>query len=151
MATAPFIPFAPGVNTISAPNKASNFLRSIDIVSGMVRISLYPLAAATNAKAIPVFPLVGSINIVSSLITPASSPASIIATPILSFTLERGLKDSSLTTTSAFEFFVNLFNLTNGVFPIVSVMSFAIPLVNLGILTIFSPSSLYYFNFFQYI
>jgi hypothetical protein len=60
--TAPFIPSAPGVNTSSAPKALSRFLRSILIVSGIVRISLYPLAAATQASPIPVFPLVGMSN-----------------------------------------------------------------------------------------
>ncbi len=35
-----------------APRIASTFRRSIDIVSGIVTFSLYPLAAATKANAI---------------------------------------------------------------------------------------------------
>ncbi len=38
------------------------------IVSGIVRINFNPLAAATNASAMPVLPLVGSIKTVSWLI-----------------------------------------------------------------------------------
>jgi hypothetical protein len=70
LAMAPFMPSAPGVRTSFAPSIASNVRRSSDIVSGIVRISLYPFAAATNASAIPVLPLVGSMIVVS----PASAP-----------------------------------------------------------------------------
>ena len=41
-AMAPFIPSAPGVSTSFAPSMASSVRRSSDIVSGMVRMSLYP-------------------------------------------------------------------------------------------------------------
>ena len=37
---APFMPSAPGVRTICAPNAASSFRRSMLIVSGIVRQSL---------------------------------------------------------------------------------------------------------------
>ena len=39
MAIAPFIPFSAGVSTSSAPSRASILRRSIDIDSGMTRIS----------------------------------------------------------------------------------------------------------------
>ena len=39
LAMAPFMPFSAGVNTSSAPRKASSLRRSIDIDSGMVRMS----------------------------------------------------------------------------------------------------------------
>ncbi len=57
---APFIPSAPGVSTSSAPYARSRLRRSILIVSGITRMALRPLAAATIARPIPVFPLVGS-------------------------------------------------------------------------------------------
>ena len=40
MAMAPFMPFSAGVSTSSAPSRASILRRSIDMLSGMVRISL---------------------------------------------------------------------------------------------------------------
>ncbi|SUQ48816.1 hypothetical protein CNEONATC25_02719 [Clostridium neonatale] len=92
---APFIPSAPGVRTISAPNAATILLLSILIVSGIVRINLRPLAAATKASPIPVFPLVGSIITVSLFILPSLIPFSIIAFATLSLTLPSGLKYSS--------------------------------------------------------
>ena len=64
-AMAPFMPSAPGVRTSFAPSMASSVRRSSDIVSGMVRMSLYPRAAATKARAMPVLPLVGSMITVS--------------------------------------------------------------------------------------
>ena len=50
-----------------------------------------PSAAQTKAKAMPVLPLVGSRMMVSGLIRPAFSAASIIATPMRSLTLWAGL------------------------------------------------------------
>ena len=144
--TAPAIPSDPGVSTISAPYTARSFLLSWDIVSGIVRMSLYPFAAATNASPIPVFPLVGSIRTVSGFISPVSSPYLMSATPTLSFTLLCGLKDSSFTSTSASIPYVSLFSLTRGVFPMVSVMSFATPLVNSGMFrTMFFSSPFFYY------
>ena len=63
---APPIPFGPGVSTISAPNKRNKTLLSLDIVSGIVRMQRYPFAAQTKAKAIPVFPEVGSMTTLSA-------------------------------------------------------------------------------------
>src|ERR1019366_440978 len=62
---APFIPRGPGVRTISAPKASSSTRRSRLMVSGMVRMSLYPFTAATKGSAIPVLPRVGSIRTVS--------------------------------------------------------------------------------------
>ena len=98
---APFMPFGPSVRTTRAPRILSSFLRSIVIVSGMVRMSFRPLAAATKARAMPVLPLVGSIRTVSLLILPLLSASLIIAAPMRSFTLESGLKNSSLSRISA--------------------------------------------------
>jgi hypothetical protein len=82
-----------------------------------------PLAAQTKARAMPVFPLVGSRMMVSPLICPACSAASIIETPMRSFTLLKGLKDSIFTSTVASKPLVTLFNLTSGVLPMVLVRS----------------------------
>jgi len=117
------MPSVPGVKIISAPRAFKSFLLSTVIVSGITSLSLYPRAAHTHASAMPVFPLVGSRIVVPSLILPSLSACSIIARPILSFTLPIGLKDSTLTSTSAFRPFVMRFNLTRGVFPIVQVIS----------------------------
>src|SRR3954453_23142288 len=69
---------------------------------GSVRISSYPFAAHTNASAMPVLPDVASTTVVRpGSISPAASAASIIDTPILSFTLPAGLCDSSLPISSA--------------------------------------------------
>ena len=55
------------------------------------------MAAQTNASAIPVLPLVASTIVVRpGSILPSASAASIIATPMRSFTLPPGFKDSSL-------------------------------------------------------
>ena len=93
------MPSAAGVSTTVAPNAFNSRRRSMLMLSGMVRISLYPLAAHTNASAMPVFPLVGSTMTVSGSILPAFSPASIMASPIRSLTLDNGLKNSHLAST----------------------------------------------------
>jgi Fe2+ transport system protein FeoA len=61
--------------------------RSRLIVSGIIKVHLYPRAAQTKASPMPVLPLVGSRIIVSGLMSPAFSAASIIERPIRSFTL----------------------------------------------------------------
>src|SRR5580698_2411378 len=127
LAMAPFIPFGPGVSTISAPKAFSSTRRSMLIVSGIVRISLYPFTAATNARAIPVLPLVGSIRMVSpGLIRPAFSALSIMANPMRSFTLAAGFRLSSLATTVAGKPADTRFRRTKGVRPISSVTFAAI-------------------------
>ncbi len=93
------------------------------IVSGMVRISLYPFAAQTKARAMPVLPLVGSMTTVSGPIRPACSAASIMATPMRSFTLDRGLKDSSFTSTVTLLLPFKRLIRTRGVPPTVFVIS----------------------------
>ena len=124
-AIAPFMPFGPSVSTSLAPRILRSFRRSNDIVSGMVRISFKPFAAATKASAMPVLPEVGSIRIVLALIRPLLRASSIIALPMRSFTLESGLKNSSFNRISAFAPWAAAVRLrrTSGVLPIVSVMS----------------------------
>ncbi len=117
------MPSLPGVKINSAPRAASSFLRSTLIVSGMTSASLYPLAAQTKARPIPVLPLVGSRMTVSGPIRPSVSAAWTMLKPIRSLTLERGLKDSSLASTVASIPALTLFNLTRGVCPTVWVIS----------------------------
>src|SRR5689334_609865 len=111
--------------------------RSLLIVSGIVRISLYPRAAATMARAMPVLPLVGSTSTLSLLMSPAFSAAAIMEKPIRSLTEWAGLKNSSLATTSAFAPSVTRFKRTSGVLPISSVTSFAIVMLLLLVLLSF--------------
>src|ERR1700761_4016781 len=127
-AIAPGMPSGPGVSTSSAPYARSSIRRSTLIVSGIVSAHRYPRAAHTMASAMPVLPLVGSRMMVSGLISPAFSAASIMATPIRSLTLPAGLKDSSLAATSATAPAVTRRNRTRGVFPVSSVMSLAMPM-----------------------
>src|ERR1700675_3728661 len=100
--------------------------RSLLIVSGMMRVSLYPRAAHTKASPMPVLPLVGSRMIVSGLIFPAFSAASIMATPMRSLTLWAGLENSSLAATSATAPSVRRRSRTRGVLPTSWVISSAI-------------------------
>ena len=124
LAMAPFMPLAASVSTNSAPSRASILRRSIDIDSGITNMSRMPLAAATKASAMPVFPEVGSISTVPVPMRPSFSRASIMATPMRSFTLERGLKNSSFARILASTpcFLASLSSLTIGVSPMVSVI-----------------------------
>jgi hypothetical protein len=118
------MPFSFGVSTTSAPSRASILRRSMDMVSGIVRMQRYPFAAHTNASAMPVLPDVGSTIVVPSPTRPSRSSASIIETPILSLTLAIGLNDSSFNRTSARAPWAALVLAarTSGVSPIVSAM-----------------------------
>ncbi len=120
---APGIPSGPGVRTNSAPSIRNKVRRSTLIVSGIVRINRYPLAAQTNASAMPVLPEVGSTITVSASMSPARSAASIIETPIRSFTELNGLKNSHLIRIWAFTPSVTRLSRTSGVPPMVFVMS----------------------------
>src|SRR5450759_1205247 len=100
--------------------------RSLLIVSGMTMVHLYPRAAHTMARPMPVLPLVGSRMMVSGLIDPARSAASIIDRPIRSFTLCEGFWNSSLASTSATHPCVSRLMRTSGVLPISSVTLWAI-------------------------
>ena len=101
-AIAPFIPLAPSVRTTSAPYAFTRFLLSMLMVSGIVKITRYPLAVPTAAKPIPVLPLVGSIITEPSFNWPFASASSIIAFATRSFTLPAGLKYSSFARIFAF-------------------------------------------------
>ena len=82
------------------------------------------MAAATKASPMPVLPLVGSIRVAPGFKSPLASRAAIMDTPIRSFTLEVGLKNSSLASTVAtgFSSAVRLGRRTSGVSPMVSMM-----------------------------
>ena len=82
------------------------------------------MAAATKARAMPVLPLVGSTMVEPGFSTPWTSRASIIETPMRSFTEAMGLKNSSLASTSALGFraAVRRGSRISGVSPMVSMM-----------------------------
>ena len=80
------------------------------------------MAAATNASAMPVLPLVGSMITVSFLSMPRFSASSIIAMPMRSLTLPSGLKNSHFSRMVAGAPAVTLFRRTSGVWPTVSTM-----------------------------
>ncbi len=71
----------------------------------------------------PVLPLVGSMMVVSLLILPSRSAASIMATPMRSLTDQSGLKFSILPTTVALASPTTRRRRMSGVLPIVWVMS----------------------------
>ena len=93
------------------------------MVSGMVIIALYPFAAATAARPIPVLPLVGSIIVALGFKMPFSSASFIICFATLSLTLPAGLKYSSLARIDASRLFsdAKFEALIIGVLPISSV------------------------------
>jgi hypothetical protein len=105
----------------SAPKALSKTRRSIDMDSGMVSFSLYPFAAATMARPMPVFPEVGSTRTVfPGVISPRASASVIMLKAMRSFTEFAGLLLSNLTTTSATLPSVTRLSLTRGVLPISS-------------------------------
>ncbi len=78
------------------------------------------------AMPMPVLPLVGSSTMVSGLMRPAFSAASIIDSPMRSFTLWAGFWYSSLATTPATQPRLSRLMRTSGVLPIRAVTSLAI-------------------------
>ena len=86
------------------------------------------MEAQIEEREIPVFPEVGSITVEPCLRTPFFSAFSIIDKPILSFTDESGLKNSSFASIFPYSlyFFLILLSLTKGVFPIVSIIELKI-------------------------
>mmetsp|Transcript_6726 Transcript_6726/g.15533 ORF Transcript_6726/g.15533 Transcript_6726/m.15533 type:complete len:244 (-) Transcript_6726:252-983(-) len=118
---APPMPLAAGVNLTSAPKALSSTRRSILIDSGIVKMSLYPLEAATMARPIPVFPEVGSTRVdFPGVMSPLASASLIILSAMRSLTELAGLDDSSLATISAPQPAVTLLSFTSGVPPIKS-------------------------------
>src|SRR5271170_2037078 len=99
--TASAIPPSDSVMSTRAPYSRSRLSRSRLIPCGSVSTRSYPLAAHTNASAIPVLPLVASTILVRpGSILPSASAASIIATPMRSLTLPPGLNASSFANSS---------------------------------------------------
>ncbi len=82
------------------------------------------MEAATKARAMPVLPEVGSMMVEPSLSRPLASSAAIMPTPMRSLTLAKGLKNSSLASTSplGLSALVRLGRRTRGVSPMVSMM-----------------------------
>src|SRR5688572_21067891 len=99
--TAPVMPSMAGVRWISAPKRAKSRCRSTLMSSGMVMMRRYPFTADTSARPIPVLPVVGSTMVPPGFKAPLRSAASTIATPMRSFTLPPGLRDSTLASTVA--------------------------------------------------
>src|SRR5688572_26270763 len=99
--TAPVMPSMAGVRWISAPKRAKSRWRSTLMSSGIVMMRRYPFTADTSASPIPVLPVVGSTMVPPGLRAPLRSAASTIATPMRSFTLPPGLRDSTFASTAA--------------------------------------------------
>src|SRR4030042_3652237 len=89
----------------------------------MVTGSLYPFAAATKARAMPVLPLVGSMISIPGLSTPFFSPSQIILAPIRHLTEYEGLRPSIFARIVALSPLAILLILTNGVLPIDNALS----------------------------
>src|SRR5437867_5527018 len=106
----------------SAPSARSSRAFSCDILSGMVKMQRYPFTAAAIASPTPVLPDVASTIRPPGLSRPSRSAASIIASPIRSFTEPPGLKYSALAYTGVRIPWVTRFSRTSGVQPIVSRM-----------------------------
>ena len=122
-ATAPGIPFGPSVSTSFAPSIASTLRRSMLIVSGITSVIAYPRVAATNASAIPVLPLVGSMISFPGLSTPRFSASHTIAAPMRHFTEYDGFRPSTFPSTVPPTPFAIRFSRTSGVRPIESALS----------------------------
>src|SRR5690242_14830505 len=106
----------------SAPSARSSRAFSCDILSGIVNTQRYPFTAAAIASPTPVFPDVASTMRPPGFRRPSRSAASIIATPIRSFTEPPGLKNSALAYTGVRRPCVTWFSRISGVQPIVSRM-----------------------------
>ena len=93
----------------------------------MIRMHLYPLAAATIARPIPVLPLVLSTMVVlPGEMSPRFSASSIIESAMRSLTLPPGFCISSLTSTVAAPSGTTRLSLTiGGVLPMISVTELA--------------------------
>ena len=76
------MPPGPSVRTSLAPKATSSLRRSMLMVSGIVKVSGMPRAAATKASAMPVFPLVGSTSSLPGPRRPRFSASQIIAAPM---------------------------------------------------------------------
>ncbi|KAG1689711.1 hypothetical protein DVH05_028616 [Phytophthora capsici] len=124
-AKAPVIPLAPGVSTTSQPKDLSRIRRSMDIVSGITSVNLYPRTADAKARPIPVLPDVGSMMCESFCRRPDFSASRIMLRPIRSLTEAQGSMNSHLTAILAWQPSVTRFRYTSGVLPMRAVMSLA--------------------------
>ena len=106
--------------TTSAPYAFSSRTFSCDILSGIVKMHLYPLSAATIASATPVLPLVPSTIVPPGLSEPSRSARSMIGRPIRSFTDPPGLYISAFAQTGVRMPRVTCVSRISGVQPIVS-------------------------------
>ena len=88
---APFMPFAPSVKTSCAPYAFKRFLRSTLIVSGIVKMTLYPRDAPTDARPIPVLPLEADIYAKLEYFNPAGSVKDRIARAMIDDAEAKGL------------------------------------------------------------
>ena len=95
--------------------------RSIEQDSDMTQTKGYPFTLQTMANPIPVFPELHSTTVWSGFRCPSFSAHSMQPNAKRSFTLPMGLKNSHLTYMSI-PGGARRFNLTRGVFPIVSSM-----------------------------
>ena len=87
---------AAGTSTSSAPSARNVSIFSRLCVSGMTMIVLYPLALATSAKPMPVFPAVPSTMVPPGLSVPFASASSTMKSAARSFTDAPGLANSHL-------------------------------------------------------
>ena len=109
-----------GHTTTSAPTALKISIFSLDCLSAITKIHLYPFTMAASAKPIPVFPEVPSIMVPPGCKRPSASASVIICKAILSFTEFPGLNVSYFESTKHGNSLVSTFSLTKGVFPIVS-------------------------------
>src|ERR1017187_8935627 len=119
----PAMPSKPSVRIRLAPSALSTLRRSTDMVSGMVSVMGYPRAAATKARAIPVFPLVGSMSALPGFRMPRFSASQTIEAPIRHFTEYAGLRPSILASTTALPPSVTRLRRTSGVEPMLKELS----------------------------
>src|SRR5260370_10051612 len=89
----------------------------------MMRVIAYPRAAAANASAMPVVPLVGSISSLPGRSTPRFSASQIIDAPMRSFTEYAGLRPSIFARMVARAPSVTRLSFTSGVRPMLSELS----------------------------
>src|SRR5262245_8533045 len=94
--TAPFEPSSPGDSTISAPYRRRSRRRSAVTFAGTTQVRGYPRSRAASARAMPVFPLVGSRSRRPGSSSPDASAASSIALATRSLIEPLGFCPSSL-------------------------------------------------------
>ena len=103
--------------------------RSLDMVSGMVMMTLYPRAAPTMARPTPVFPEVASTMVPPGLRSPEASAARTMDRAMRSLTEAAGSKASTLARTVAGAPSVTRLMRTRGVLPTRAVASGAYVIV----------------------